>query len=157
GDQNLELGLTAIAPLPSGYGVRGCIAASHTARQELSYFTEERLRLLEGFAFRASLAMQRALLYRSQRESAETASALLDSARQLAGATHRVELTNRIVESAGRTLGSWRSSLWLQTTRGECRLEAVWREDGKPHAVPVGTIYPLGQARALIERTQPFL
>ena len=54
-----------VAPLPSGYGVRGWIAV-HEPEDGSVYFTDERLRLLEGLAYRASMALQKALLYGDQ-------------------------------------------------------------------------------------------
>jgi diguanylate cyclase (GGDEF)-like protein len=53
----------ATAPLPQGHGVKGWVTVRAPANN-LRHFTEERLRLLDGLAYRASMALQKALLYR---------------------------------------------------------------------------------------------
>jgi diguanylate cyclase (GGDEF)-like protein len=57
----------ATAPLPEGHGVKGWITVRAPAAG-LRHFTEERLRLLDGLAYRASMALQKALLYRAQQD-----------------------------------------------------------------------------------------
>ena len=48
----------AIAPLHAGFGIRGWITV-RAPRRRLGPFTDERLRLLEGLAYRASVALQK--------------------------------------------------------------------------------------------------
>jgi diguanylate cyclase (GGDEF)-like protein len=59
GRADLDLREVAVAPLHEGYGVRGYLVVRAPAGEE-SHFTEERLSLLDGLAFRASMALQRA-------------------------------------------------------------------------------------------------
>jgi hypothetical protein len=84
----LERGLTsrpcAVAPLHSGFGVRGWITV-RAPDGDLSRFTDEGLRLLEGLSYRASVALQKSVLLESEQASAEVASALLEFSRRLAG------------------------------------------------------------------------
>ena len=78
----------AIAPLDSGFGIRGWITV-RAPGDELDHFTEERLRLLEGLAYRASVALQKTVLLQSEQESAEVTGALLEFSRRLAGTAAR--------------------------------------------------------------------
>jgi GAF domain-containing protein len=72
-----DVGELAIAPLPSGHGVRGWLAVG---RPEAG-LSDERLRLLEGLSYRAAMALQKARLRRHQQQSLSMADALLDHAR----------------------------------------------------------------------------
>src|SRR5207245_1510208 len=74
----------ARAPLPAGHGVKGWITVRAPAAG-LDHFTEERLRLLDGLAYRASMAIQKAGLYREQQENAQVANALLEFGRVVGG------------------------------------------------------------------------
>ena len=74
----------AIAPLHAGFGVRGWISV-RAPEGDLGHFTDERLRLLEGLSYRASVALQKSVLLQSEQASAEVASALLEFSRRLAG------------------------------------------------------------------------
>ena len=55
-----------------GFGIRGWITVRAPAG-DLAHFTDERLRLLEGLAYRASVALQKSVLLQSEQESAEVA------------------------------------------------------------------------------------
>ncbi|MEP7224900.1 MAG: GAF domain-containing protein [Actinomycetota bacterium] len=148
---------SAIAPLHPGFGVRGWIVvrAPHT---ELAHFTDERLHLLEGLAYRASVALQKSVLLQSEQESAEVASSLLDFSRHLAGATSTEELQRTIVELTGQMLGSPRTWLWLERGRpGTFKIEAAWRADGAVPIVPVGSVVEFGGTRRALERGEPFV
>jgi diguanylate cyclase (GGDEF)-like protein len=57
GQPGLALRPIAVAPLHAGYGVRGCFVVRATDGR---HFTEERLSLLDGLAYRASMALRRA-------------------------------------------------------------------------------------------------
>ena len=148
---------SAIAPLHPGYGIRGWLVVRSPGR-ELAYFTEERLRLLEGLAYRASVALQKSVLLRAEQESAEVASALLEFSRRLAGAGTGDELQRKIVELTGEMLGSPRTWLWLERGRpGTFAIEAAWREDGAVPIVPIGSVVQFGGARRALERGEPFV
>jgi len=103
----------AIAPLDAGFGIRGWITV-RAPDDDLARFTDERLRLLEGLAYRASVALQKTVLLQSEQESAEVTGALLEFSRRLAG-TAAGDLRGRIVELTGEMLGSPRT--WLEARR----------------------------------------
>jgi diguanylate cyclase (GGDEF)-like protein len=156
-----ERGLTfrpcAVAPLHSGFGVRGWITV-RAPRGDLSHFTDERLRLLEGLSYRASVALQKSVLLQSEQESAEVASALLEFSRRLAGAGGTDELHRRIVELTGNMLGSPRTWLWLERGRpGSFAIAAAWRADGAVPVVPIGGVVEFGGTRRTLERGEPFV
>jgi diguanylate cyclase (GGDEF)-like protein len=154
--EGLTLRPAAMAPLHQGYGVRGWITVR--APEGLAHFTEERLRLLEGLAYRASVALQKSVLLRSEQESAEVASALLEFSRRLAGVGDRDELHRRIVELTGQMLGSPRTWLWLERGRpGSFAIEAAWRDDGAVPIVPIGSLVEFGGTRRALERGEPFV
>jgi GAF domain-containing protein len=147
----------AIAPLHPGFGVRGWIGV-RSPDGSLSHFTDERLRLLEGLSFRASVAIQKALLFSSQQESADVASALLDFSRQLAAARGRRETMDRIVELVAKMFGSDRAALWIELPRShDFRLEADWRADGASPLVALGSVFDFGDLRRLLTRPDPFV
>ncbi len=150
----------AIAPLHAGFGVRGWITvrAPISGPAGLAHFTEERLRLLDGLAYRASVAVQKSILLRAEQESAEVAGALLEFSRQLAGSNGADELRRKIVELTGQMTGSPRTWLWLERGRpGTFRIEAAWRADGAVPIVPIGSIVEFGGARRALEGGQPFV
>src|SRR5262249_32088854 len=102
----------ATAPLPPGHGVRGWITVRAPAAG-LSHFTEERLRLLDGLAYRASMALQRAVLRREQQENAQAANALLAFGREIAPAATETDALNKACEIVARTLGTPRTYVVL--------------------------------------------
>src|SRR5262249_566131 len=83
-DRGLTFRPCAVAPLHSGFGVRGWITV-RAPEGDLSHFSDESLRLLEGLSYRASVALQKSVLLESEQASAEVASALLEFSRRLAG------------------------------------------------------------------------
>jgi diguanylate cyclase (GGDEF)-like protein len=104
----------ASAPLPEGDGIHGRIVVGPC---ELD---EDRERLLAAFAYQASVALQKARLYRKQREAAEVANALLDASREIATAESPDEVLRRSAEVTARVLGTSRAALWVS-------------EHGEPH------------------------
>lgn len=129
-DQNgLALRAVAIAPLDPGYGVNGWITV-RTEHDDVDEFSEEQLRLLDGLAYRASMALQKALLYRHQQESAHVANALLEFARALAEVDSLAEVAERIVERSAAILGARKVSLWLQDAdTGDVVALSAWSPD----------------------------
>lgn len=147
----------AIAPLHSGFGIRGWIGV-RAPELGLDHFTDERMRLLEGLSYRASVALQKTVLLRSEQESSEVAAALLEFSRQLAGVGSADELQRRIVELTGQMLGSPRTWLWLERGRpGSFSIEAAWRDDGAVPIVPIGSVVEFGGTRRALERGEPFI
>jgi diguanylate cyclase (GGDEF)-like protein len=136
-ERGLQFRPAAVAPLHAGFGVRGWITV-RAPEGDLAHFTDERLRLLEGLSYRASVALQKSVLLQSEQESAEVASALLEFSRRLAGVSGTHELHRRIVELAGEMLGSPRTWLWLERGRpGSFSIAAAWRADGAVPNVPI--------------------
>ncbi len=155
--RNLTLRPAAIAPLHSGFGIRGWITV-RAPESGLAHFTDERLRLLEGLSYRASVALQKTVLLQSEQESAEVAAALLEFSRRLAGVSTVDELRRRIVELTGQMLGSPRTWLWLERGRpGSFAIEAAWRDDGAVPIVPIGSVVEFGGTRRALERGEPFV
>ncbi len=156
-EKELNFRPSAVAPLHKGFGMRGWITV-RAPGGDLSHFTDERLRLLEGLAYRASVALQKSVLLESEQESAEVASKLLEFSRRLAGAATTDELQRRIVELTGEMVGSPRTSLWLERGRpGSFAIAAAWRDDGAVPIVPIGSIVEVGRARHALERGDPFV
>ncbi len=135
----------AIAPLASGYGVCGWITV-RTDDDEPTHFTGERLRLLEGLAFRASMALEKALLYRDQRESASVANALLEFGRELALTADAEQALETAVDLVARALDVPRVYALLQDP--ETRDVVVGASYGLDENAP-----PLRFPRALIAHT----
>jgi diguanylate cyclase (GGDEF)-like protein len=103
----------AVAPLRTGHGVRGWITVRSPETDEV-YFNNGHLKLLEGLSYQASVAMQKASLYKAQKEEAEVANALLQFSRELATAEGLDEVLDRVVQQAARILGSSKTSVWMQ-------------------------------------------
>jgi diguanylate cyclase (GGDEF)-like protein len=147
----------AVAPLHAGFGVRGWITV-RAPGGDLAHFTDERMRLLEGLSYRASVALQKSVLLQSEQASAEVASALLEFSRRLAGVGGTDELQRRIVELTGEMLGSPRTWLWLERGRpGSFAIAAAWRADGAVPIVPIGSVVEFGGTRRALERGEPFV
>jgi diguanylate cyclase (GGDEF)-like protein len=120
-----------LAPLHPGYGVRGCFIVRLGSEGD-QHFQDEQLRLLEGLAYRASMALEKATLYQDQQQSAQVASAMLEFARALADADGHREISERIVGEAARLLDVPKVSVWLQDAEsGQIRADAVWGAEGK--------------------------
>jgi diguanylate cyclase (GGDEF)-like protein len=153
----LKIRPAAIAPLHNGHGVRGWITV-RAPDKGLDHFTEQRMRLLEGLAYRASVALQNSVLLQSEQESAEVAGALLEFSRRLAAVNGPDELQRRIVELTGEMLGSPCTWLWLERGRpGSFAIEAAWRDDGTVSIVPIGSVVEFGGTRRALERGEPFV
>jgi diguanylate cyclase (GGDEF)-like protein len=156
-EKGVEIRPAAVAPLHQGFGMRGWITV-RAPGGDLAHFTEERLRLLEGLAYRASVALQKSTLLQAEQASAEVASKLLEFSRRLAGVSGADDLHRRIVELAGEMLGSPRTWLWLERGRpGSFAIAAAWRDDGAVPIVPIGSVVEFGATRRALERGEPFV
>jgi diguanylate cyclase (GGDEF)-like protein len=137
----------ATAPLPVGHGVSGWIAVRAPA-VGLEHFTEDRLRLLDGLAYRASMAIQKALLHREQQEIAHVANALLAFGRAVARADSRREVYERVVQQTAEILEIPEASLWLQDpASGDTVVEAMWGTSREDRERALGRRYDAGTAR----------
>ncbi|HEX2049634.1 MAG TPA: GAF domain-containing protein [Actinomycetota bacterium] len=147
----------AIAPLHRSEGVRGWIVVA-LHQEEPSHFTDARLRLLAGLSYHTSVAMQRAILYRDQKESAEVANALLEFSGALASAATIDEVLDRIVEQAARILGSPKALVMLQEGEtGDVVPEAAWGfTEAERRSLAVAR-YGESDARRVLGRSEPFM
>ena len=156
-ERSLKFKAAAVAPLHAGFGVRGWISV-RAPEGDLGHFTDERLRLLEGLSYPASVALQKSVLLQSEQASAEVASALLEFSRRLAGVSGQDELHRRIVELTGEMLDSPRTWLWLERGRpGSFAIASAWRADGAVPIVPIGSVVEFGRTRRALERGEPFV
>jgi diguanylate cyclase (GGDEF)-like protein len=138
GTDDIDESMIAV-PLCYGSRTIGVIVISKLG---VDQFDEDDVRLLEVLAGHASVALENARLYESQRNEAENAKAsleiansLLEFSRELATAEGLDDVLGRLVELSTRTLGA-HSSEWLQET--ELRL-------------------PDEARRAMLERSEPFV
>jgi len=147
----------ATCPLDPGYGIRGWISV-RKADDDVSHFTPERLHLLDGLAYRASAALQKARLYHEQQESAEIAAALLDFAQSVAAAEGVREVVERIVAESGRILEVPEAALWLEDVEtGDVVAKAVWGREGEALERTLEMRYPAKIAARLAGASEPFV
>jgi diguanylate cyclase (GGDEF)-like protein len=106
----IEESLLAV-PLRYGSHVVGVIVVSKLG---LDQFDEDDVRLLEVLAGHAAVAVENARLYQAARREAESATALLEFGRQLAGLVASDEILDRIVALSAEILGAPQTSLWLE-------------------------------------------
>jgi diguanylate cyclase (GGDEF)-like protein len=157
GDASLDLRAAAIAPLDPGYGVRGWLKVRSTD-DDVSHFTDDRLRLLEGLTYRTSMALQKAQLFRDQQQSAKIAKAMLEFARGLASARDEAEVQRRIPELAARLVGAPAVFWWMQGPDTDViRVEQAWAEDEQLAQAAIGYSFSADVARTLLERGEPFV
>lgn len=146
-----------LAPLHPGYGVSGCFIV-RVDRVGADHFTDERLRLLEGLAYRASVALEKATLYQDQQESAQVAGAMLEFARSLADADGHREISERIVGGAARLLDVPKVSVWLQDVEGgEIRADAVWGAEGDELNTLRAQSYAAEFGEGIVDLSAPFV
>jgi diguanylate cyclase (GGDEF)-like protein len=143
----------AIGPL---HGLSGWIVVRHSRADGVSW-PEDRLRLLAGVGYQASTAMQKSILYRDQKESADIANSLLDFSRELAAAQTIDEILGRTVELSARILGSPRTSVWLsEPDTGDLVAEAQFGYEGKSLADLTASRFPAELARSVLAPAEPF-
>lgn len=140
----------AVAPLRYSEGVSGWLVVRNPSTGY--HFTDERLRLLEGIAYQCSVAMQKALLYKSEKENADIANSLLDFSRRLATTEDLDKVLSLTVELSARILGSPHTSIWLQDMDrgGSVVLEAIWGYEEEKVA-------QLSQIEFAADDVEPFL
>jgi diguanylate cyclase (GGDEF)-like protein len=102
----------SLLSVPLRYGSR-VIGAITVSKLGIDQFEEDDLRLLEVLAGHASVALENARLYASQRREAENAKALLRLADEIAGAGTPDEIAQEAAETAARLLSASHAALWL--------------------------------------------
>jgi diguanylate cyclase (GGDEF)-like protein len=151
-----ELGRLAVAPLPSGHGVRGWLVVGKPMSGEQG-LTDERLRLLEGLSYRVAMALEKARLARHREQSLHVANALLMFARSLARADNG-DVEECIVRLAAEMLEAREVSLWLQSAPGaEMTAVAAWDDDEERRALVLATTFPAEIAQPFSEHVEPFV
>ena len=152
----VELRTNAIAPLHEGHGVKGWITIRHPGGEE--FFTDEKLRLMAGLSYQASVAMQKAALYKEQKESADLSNALLEFSRELAIAEGLDDVLSKVVELSARILGSPQTSVWLQELEtGDVVPEAQWGYVDPERTRMAGLRLSPDLAAKFLDRTEPFV
>jgi diguanylate cyclase (GGDEF)-like protein len=154
----------SIIAVPLCYGSR-VIGVLVISKLGVDQFDDDDVRLLEVLAGHASVALENARLYESQRSEAENAkdsleiaNALLEVSRELATAESLDEVVTRVVELTTRTLGATRGSVWLQESEVEdLTVRAMYGHDDEERARLRGLSYGPGSARKLLNRPEPFL
>jgi len=147
----------SLLAVPLNYGSRtvGLIVISKLG---LDQFDEDDQRLLEVLAGHAAVAVENARLYEAERREAESARALLEFARELAGAHGMEAVLDRVVERTGAILGSPRTSVWIQDSEtGELAARAVHGYDADQREEVLAVRYPAGVTDALADAPEPFV
>ncbi len=106
----IEESLLAV-PLRYGARVAGVIVVSKLG---LNQFDEDDVRLLEVLAGHAAVAVENARLYESARREAESATALLEFGRALAGESSLDEILESVADLSAGILGASHTSFWLE-------------------------------------------
>ena len=139
GTPDIEESLLAV-PLTFGSRVIGVIVVSKLG---LEQFDEDDLRVLDVLAAHTSVALENARLYDAQRREAESATALLQFARDLAQAEGIAEVAARVAHGTALMLSAPNASLWLQDAgTGDLVLLATTTERDEPLAIPAEHIAP---------------
>ena len=102
----------SIVAVPLCYGSRA-IGVVVLSKLGVGQFDEDDVRLLEVLSGHASVAMENARLYDSQRREAESAKALLECADVLAKARTSHAIADETATAAARLLEAPQSSLWV--------------------------------------------
>jgi len=146
----IEESLLAV-PLSFGSRVIGVVVISKLG---LDQFDGDDLRVMEVLAGHASVALENARLYESQRREAENATALLEFARDLAAAEGMHEVAERVARGSAHILGSPATSLWLQDPETGDLVALAWEAEDWPGIASVTSIPAASLTRWLTE-TEP--
>ena len=148
----------AIAPLQRDAGLDGFFVIRQNDAGDPAFYTEERLRLLAGISYQSSIAMQKAVLYRDQKEAADIASALLDFSRELSLAEGMDAILRTTTELASRIVGSPRTGFFMQEpSTGDLVPEALWGFQGHEREATLNLRIPLSMSQPLVKATEPFV
>ncbi|HEY2327016.1 MAG TPA: GAF domain-containing protein [Gaiellaceae bacterium] len=148
GTDELDETLAAV-PLRYGARVTGAIVISKLGQNQ---FDEDDVRLLEVLAGQASVALENARLYETQRREAEGAKALLAFVDAVSHATSFDEICRHTVETAASLFRTDAASLWLGDESGDfSRAASVGVTDGAEGRVARDRVEEI-----IIERREPF-
>ncbi|HVF52535.1 MAG TPA: diguanylate cyclase [Actinomycetota bacterium] len=147
-----------VAPLAEGDGVKGWIIVREPSDLHSDFLAADRLRLFAAYAHQASVALQKAVLYKDQRDTAEIANSLLEFGHSLAITETLGEVLSRVAELAARVLGGAKTSIWLQDIEtGDLVPEAQWGHDDVELDRFVGARFPAKLTAKWLEREWPFI
>ncbi len=152
GTAEIEESLLAV-PLTFGSRVIGVIVISKLG---LHQFDGDDLRVLEVLAGHASVALENARLYEAQRREAESATALLAFAREIATAEGIAEVAERVVRSSARILSSPSASLWLQEPSSSDLLRLAAHPSADAETVVKQVMVPAEHLGPWVGRTEPY-
>jgi diguanylate cyclase (GGDEF)-like protein len=149
GTATIEESLLAV-PLKFGSRVSGVVVISKLG---LDQFDADDLRVLEVLAGHASVALENARLYDAQRRAAESATALLEFGRDIAGAEDIAEVAERVVRGSAEILRSPLASLWLQDgeTGDLVSLASCPEPEERSRTVPAANLGPW------LQHTEPYV
>jgi diguanylate cyclase (GGDEF)-like protein len=134
GTPEIEESVVAV-PLSYGAKVIGVLMVSGLGTER---FDEDDVRLLEVLAGHASVALENARLYQSQRREAENAKALLEFADSMSKLSEAHLIAIEAVRSAARLLESQQASLWVRNdSTHEFRCVSHQGYAGDPSGEPV--------------------
>jgi diguanylate cyclase (GGDEF)-like protein len=155
GTHAIEESLVAV-PLRYGSRVIGVIVMSKLG---IDQFDEDDVRLLEVLAGHASVALENARLYESQRREADHLKALLEFTGTISRTATADAVGAETVSAAAQILGGRRCALWLPDERGDFRIAAHSDyEDDPSLRLMLGFVIPAeALASAVGERAEPFL
>src|SRR2546421_118824 len=154
GTHAIEESLVAV-PLRYGARVIGVVVISKLG---VDQFDEDDIRLLEVLAGHASVALENARLYESQRREADHLKALLEFTGAISEAGTPEEIGRETVRAASQLLAK-DCALWLPNERGDFRIAAHSDYDRSPDLRPVLDAALDGDAvrTAAGARHEPFL
>ncbi len=150
GTAEIEESILAV-PFKFGARVNGVVVISKLG---LDQFDADDLRVLEVLAGHASVALENARLYEAQRREAESANALLQFGRQIAGTEEIAEIAQRVVQGSGAILSSPLTSLWLQDAEtGDLLMLA---SEPPPDPEKSLGVVPVAYLGPWLDRTEPY-
>jgi diguanylate cyclase (GGDEF)-like protein len=141
-------------PLKFGSRVIGVIVVSKLG---LARFDADDLRVMEALASHVAVAIENARLFERERQSAETANALLRVSKALTRRGDVDGVLNALVGSASDLLGAKRVSVWLRGEDGAFRCLAEVGNDAEAASAVMRTVVPAEVAnRHLLSKKEPF-
>jgi diguanylate cyclase (GGDEF)-like protein len=155
GTHTIEESLVAV---PLCYGTRA-IGVIVMSKLGIDQFDEDDVRLLEVLAGHASVALENARLYESQRREADHLKALLEFTGAITQAATPDEIGSETVRAASQMLGGKYCALWLPLESGDFRITAHSDYDGDPALRPMlDVVIPAHALRAVVaDRNEPFV
>jgi diguanylate cyclase (GGDEF)-like protein len=155
GTHTIEESLVAV-PLCYGTRVIGVIVMSKLG---VDQFDEDDVRLLEVLAGHASVALENARLYESQRREADHLKALLEFTGAISQAATPDEIGAETVRAAAQMLGGKDCALWLPLENGDFRIAAHSDYDANPVLKPMlDVVFSAAVSRMIVgDRNEPFV